>query len=232
MKKLILAIGCVLAVAGVAFAQGTVQWSTISFAAMTAQTNATEISPLFGGAATGAGTIGAAGGSAAGGTGFYWELLYQGGASQVPAPISLGQLASWLDTGLQASNSNTAGRLTPINATGGAIVPWSAGTTDSIVLVGWSANLGSSWSAVDTLLGSASTFAPNSYLGFSSSGYITTLATSVSPGSVVFATAATAQGTPIDSLLTQLYSLPVPEPTTMALAGLGGLAMLLIRRRK
>jgi len=232
MKKIVLTIGCVLAVAGVGFAQGSVTWATISFTAMTAQTNATQISPLFGGATTGTGTIGNAGGLASSGTGEYYELLYQGGGSQVAAPISLAQLASWQDAGQSASNSLTAGRLSPINPNGGAIVPWSPGTTDSIVMVGWSANLGSSWAAVDTLLQSASGFAANSFLGFSASGYITTLATSVSPGSVVFATAATGQGTPIDSLNTQLYALPViPEPATMALAGLGGLALLLFRRR-
>jgi len=231
MKKLVLTIGCALATAGVAFAQGSVQWNTIPFGSITAQTNATEISPLFGGAATGSGTIGGAGGAASAGTGEYYELLYQGGASEVAAPTTLAQLATWSDAGLTASNSNTAGRLSAINPNTGAVVPWSPGTTDSIVLVGWSSDLGSSWSAVETLLQTSSTFTPNSYFGVSSSGYITTLASSVSPGSAVFG-APTIEGTPIVSLLTQLYALPVPEPTTMALAGLGGLAMLLIRRRK
>ena len=236
MKKLVLTIGCALAAAGVAFAQGSVQWSTIPFGSMTAQTNATLISPLFGGASTSGNTaygttIGNAGGVANAGTGFYYELLYQGGASEVTAPTSLAQLLSWSDAGLSASNSTTAGKLSPMTPNAGAVVPWSPGTTDSIVLVGWSSSLGSSWSAVDALLQSSSTFAPNSYFGVTSSGYITTLASSVAPGSAVFG-APTIEGTPIVSLATQLYALPVPEPATMALSGLGGLALLLIRRRK
>ena len=41
-----------------------------------------------------------------------------------------------------------------------------------------------------------------------------------------------AQGLPIFSLLTPLYLVPVPEPTTLALAGLGGLSLLLFRRQR
>ena len=232
MKKLVITIGCVLAVTGAAFAQGTVNWSTISFANVTAQTNATEISPLFGGAATGTGTVGATAGSALGGTGFYYELLYTGGANPAPIPGSIASLLSWSDTGLQASNNpTTLGRLSVMNGNAGAIVPWSTGTTDNIVLVGWSANLGATWGAAESILTNSATFPANSFLGFTTSGYVTTLATTTSPGSAVFG-APTIEGTPIVSLLTQLYALPVPEPTTMALAGLGGLAMLLIRRRK
>jgi hypothetical protein len=48
----------------------------------------------------------------------------------------------------------------------------------------------------------------------------------------VFGTTATAQGLPIQSLLTPLYLVPVPEPTTLALAGLGGLSLLLFRRQR
>ena len=51
MKKLVLTIVCALAMTGAAFAQGTVNWGVISPAAMTVQTNSTQISPLFGGAA-------------------------------------------------------------------------------------------------------------------------------------------------------------------------------------
>jgi len=236
MKKLVITIGCILAVAGAAFAQGNVNWSGISFSAMTAQTNATEISPLFGGAATGTGTIGATGGAASAGTGFYYELLYNGAfsGSQAAGPSSIASLLSWSDAGLSASNNPvTLGRLAVINGNAGATVPWSPGTTDNIVVVGWSADLGATWGAALSVLTNSSTFAPGNFLGFSTTGYITTLATTTSPGSTLFGNGTlTAQGLPIFSVLTQLYALPVPEPTTMALAGLGGLAMLLIRRRK
>ncbi len=224
-----------------AFAQGTVNWSAISPAAMTAQTNSTQSPPFVGSISYGGGTIGNAGGSAAGGTGFYFELLYAPYTGvQAPDPSSLAALLSWSDTGLEASNANTAGRLAPINPNAGAIVPWSPGTTDSIMMVGWSAPLGSSWSDVEYELANWNNtpIPQNAYLGVSATGYITTLATTTSPGSTVFGTGPTAQGLPIFSLNTQLYAMPLeipppptPEPGTMALAGLGGLSLLLFRRR-
>ncbi len=105
-------------------------------------------------------------------------------------------------------------------------------------MVGWSANLGTSWNAVEAEL---ENWANNQlitipYLGFSATGYITPLATTTSPGATVFGSAPTAQGLPIYSPNTLLYALdplyPGPEPSTMALMGLGGLSLLLFRRRK
>jgi hypothetical protein len=49
MKKLVLTTACALALAGSGFAQGFVNWGSISFANVTAQTNGTTYSPLFGG---------------------------------------------------------------------------------------------------------------------------------------------------------------------------------------
>jgi hypothetical protein len=56
-----------------------------------------------------------------------------------------------------------------------------------------------------------------------------------SPGNPIFFTSSTplANSDPIFSLNTQMYQLvPVPEPATMALAGLGGLSLLLFRRQR
>jgi len=235
MKKLVITIGCALAVTGAAFAQGNINWSGVSAAFMTAQTNSTtysSLSPLFGGGAASSGITASIGNTVAGAGNWYGELLYLAGASQAPAPATLAALESWSDSGAEATGAASAGRWATVAGSAGFTVPWSAGTTDSIVMVLWSANLGSTWAAAEAALNNwASDPITGAFLGVSSSGYITTLATSVSPGSTVFGTA-TAQGTPIDSLLTQMYALQVPEPTTMALSGLGGLALLLIRRRK
>jgi len=133
-----------------------------------------------------------------------------------------------------ATNTSVAGRVTPVNPNAGAQVPWSPGTTDSIMLAGWSANLGTTWAAVQAVLNSPSLLgavAGNAFFGLSNTGYITTLSTSTSPGAAVFGTGATAQGLPIFSLLTQLNLVVVPEPTTLALMALGG-AALLFRRKK
>src|ERR1035438_1466776 len=133
MKKLTLTIVCALAATSAAFAQGNVNWLGITPVAMTAQTNTTQASPLFGGGLIGGGAIGAAGGNASLGTGFYYELLYNTAfsGSQVAAPTTLAQLATWQDTGLTATNSsNVAGRLVAVNPSAGAQVPWSPGTTD------------------------------------------------------------------------------------------------------
>jgi len=223
MKKLALTIVCGLAMTGAALAQGTLNWGTISAASMTAVTNSQTYSPLFGGQSTGSGATGVTGtGFASLGTGFYYELLYNTNftGSQVASPTTLAGLALWQDTGLSASNNPASpGRLANINPNNGASVPstWNNGTTNNIMLVGWSANLGSTWSGVGGVSNIIANWAyttSNSFFGETLTGYLNPLATGVSPGSVVWGGAPTTQGLPIKSLLTPLYLLPVPEPAT------------------
>ena len=240
MKKLVLTSVCALATAGAAFAQGIVNWNIISFSSMTAQTNSTTRSSFTGGGSAVGGSVGAAGVSgvsSVSGANFYYELLYSAySGTQAAVPTTLAALGTWSDAGLGATNNPTsAGRLAVINPNAGAQVPWSPGTTDSIMMAGWSANLGTTWAAVIATLNSPSLLGAvvgQAFFGLSNTGYITTLSTSTSPGASVFGTAATAQGLPIQSLLTQLYLVsPVPEPATLALVALGG-AALLFRRKK
>jgi hypothetical protein len=230
MKKLVLTTVCALAMAGAAFAQGTINWGSITAAAMTSQTNATTISPFFGGgAAASGGTIGGPVGNS-----MFYELLFSAYTGvQAAVPTTLAALSSWQDSGLSATNQTTAGRLSPIAGSTAVIVPWAAGTTDSIVLVGWSANLGTTWTAASANLNNNNALAGiagNIFFGVSHTGFIN--AAPGNPGAVPFGTAATASGLPINSLNTQLFLVQVPEPTTIALAGLGGLSVLLFRRRK
>jgi hypothetical protein len=231
MKKIALTIVCALTTAGAAFAQGTVTWATPANS-ITAETNATTYSPLFGGGAAG-GPTGITVSSTAGT--YDYALLYATAgiiASSSTNFAALFQSSDWTFSGLTATNSSTANRLSPVGGSTTATVPWANGTTDSVVLVGWSANLGSSWGVVSNLL-ATQTYGANSYFGVSSTGFINP---NLSPanGAAIFNTAATGiNGVPIDDLNMQLFLLPpVPEPATMALAGLSGLALVLFRRRK
>jgi hypothetical protein len=247
MKQLALAIVSAVAISGAAFAQGTVNWSSLNPAAFTAQTNSILLSPLFGGGSSGLGA-GAGGGNSGftgtAATGFYYELLYS--ATFTGSQLSGGSAPSnsfanlfggtWQDTGLSATNTTSSfGRGVPIAGNTGATVPWANGITNNIIIVGWSANLGTSWLVVSNELANwtstyEGTFVGNSFFGVTAAGFINP--GSSNPGVAVTGTSAGSQGLPVNSPATPLYLLPVPEPSTMALAGLSGLSLLLFRRRK
>jgi len=184
MKKLVLTSLCTLAVATGAFAQGSVNWASISAAFLTAQINA-QNSAFTGGTPT------TTGGVVTGLTGsnFYYELLFTSyTGSAAPAPTSFASLSTWTDSGLEATNSNTAGRLTTIGQlAGNNITGFSSGgsATNSVMLVGWSANLGTTYA---TALANAQSlnFTGTGYFGESSVGYVQGFANGASPGVTVF----------------------------------------------
>ena len=243
MKKILLTSLFAIAISGVAMAQGTVNWGSISFASFTAQTNSTQQSAVFGnGASTGNGAVGGtASASLVSGNNnlFYFELLTKAqpvAGVSTPQPTTLSSLQTWSDAGLGATNAQTAGRLAVTVPNAAATVGWANGTTNYIMMVGWSASLGSTWAAALANLQNSSYLsgltAP-AYFGTSTTGFINP-STSTTAGQAVFG-AAGAGGTPIISLNTQLYLVGVtatPEPGTMALAALGGASLLLFRRRK
>ena len=215
MKKLALTIICGLAVTGAAFAQGYVNWS-IAANTMTAQTNSTVFSPLFGGGSTGGGTIGNTANGATSGLHYDYELLYSSFNGTITTDTSVWD-GNWSDSGLSATNSFTAGRVVGITAGNHymqVVYPsatgWANGTTNNIVLVGWSSNLGSSWSIVSAELANwtvdLGNFTGQIVFGESTFGYLNPSVSS--PGVNVFGTIGTianANGLPIYSLNTQLY---------------------------
>lgn len=237
MKKLILTIGAV-AVAGAVFAQGNVNWSGPSFSFVTAQTNAGTYSSFFiGGSTARTGTTsGTVTSAATSPTAYYFELLvgsvYTG---TVNTPTTLSSLASWTDTGLQMTNGMVSGRLSCINPnTDLTVGAMSSSVSNQIILVGWSANLGTTWSAALAKLQADSGWTGDAFFGASSVGYIQASPTSQTGNAVsIFGSAAGGSGMPIYSLNTQLYLVStVPEPGTLALAALGGASLLLFRRKK
>lgn len=239
MKKLVITTVCSLAIASGAFAQGVISWNTIAPTYVKVQTNSTQYSPLLGGGATGSG-----GASYTGVTGnqYYYELLFTSyTTTAAPAPTTLTQLATWTDSGLSATNNGSqAGFLSPVNPTVAATVNgFSQGgtsATNSILLVGWSANLGTTYANALANLGSttylASLSAP-AFFGISTVGYLQGAANGSSVGASPVGTGAiTASGDPINSVPLSLYLVPVPEPSTIAMAAFGGLSLLALRRKK
>jgi len=245
MKKLALTSVCTLALASAALAQGTIQWNIIP-TDYTAQTNSQTYSPLLGGGSTGSGAVGGTfGSSATGGGAFYVELLYQAysgnggvaGSGNVAQPTTLAQLAAWTDSGYGATNNPaSAGKTITINSSSQAIVPWNPGTTDSLMLVEWSANLGTTFAAALATLESPtslSSLVGQAFIGTSTTGYITPNAVGTSGAPIFSGTQGnSANGIPINGINTQLYLVPVPEPSTIAMAAFGGLSLLALRRKK
>jgi len=117
-----------------------------------------------------------------------------------------------------------AGGITGAGSSGGVAVNMAAGTTYFVQLVGWSASLGSTWSQVESQLASG-TWSTQGYFGQTTVSSMTPFVTAGTGDPTIF------PGTWTAGSLT-LFSVPVPEPTTLALAGLGGLSMLFLRRRK
>jgi hypothetical protein len=97
------------------------------------------------------------------------------------------------------------------------------GTLYQVALVAWSSNEGTDWAQVASE--ASSTFwNENGFFGYVIGNDINP--SSAAPGVLIGSGAMTSNGSLI------LYSVPTPEPTTLALAGLGGLSMLFLRQRK
>jgi hypothetical protein len=157
-----------------------------------------------------------------------------------PGGSLLGLLSSpWSDTSLLFNNSALAGRVTA--PSGSTVLSWPSAAAQDFVVVGWSANLGS-WADVQADIASltfnssngmyisSSATLTHGYIGMTVVGDLTSGAAGSGAGPNIFGTVGTG-ASPINTT-TALYAIVAPEPTTFALIGLGGAAMLIFRRRK
>jgi hypothetical protein len=104
------------------------------------------------------------------------------------------------------------------------------------MIVGWSANEGTSWATVVLELNGTEPWpvtGPDSWFGqtpvaFNYAGGGTG---AFPPGSVSVWSSSAATGLAGSGGVSGVILLPIPEPSTMVLAGLGGLSLLLFRRR-
>jgi len=228
MKKTIITISLLATVAASsAFAQGTVVFGN---------GNTTKISTNSVVDGSGSGVINAFG--TAGGQNFYYALFYSTTTSTVG-----GSTAAVIGTGgtyaFNASGWNNGSQsvgLLSTNAAGGrlqtsapnsdgsfSVAGLGGGTAANFVVVGWSANIGSSVAALAAWLAAPTS---NGWIGESAvSGTLVTGTLGSTAATALFGT-----GAPFIQGFT-LGLVTVPEPGTLALAALGGASLLMFRRK-
>jgi len=239
MKKLALMGLALVAGAVLAQAQGTI---AIQIGSGTVYTNTGTVSGVTRGTT---------------GTAYNYELLdmtqsaYTGlSANQQTGAYNLAanqsDISLWTDSGISGGNASqvtSAGGIAGLGgAAGTAAAGWAAPSgasygpaVDYYTVVGWSATLGS-WSTIASELTAGTlTTGLNQFFGqtgtaynYSGGGPSSLPAVNVFSGSAATGLA----GSGMSSNLGSLVLTQVPEPATLALAGLGGLSMLFLRHRK
>jgi hypothetical protein len=158
--------------------------------------------------------------------GFYYALLMAVEGEANPHVFSF--------AGVLATNTGTAGRLQGGSLLGVQTTGWTPGSTKSFLVVGWSSDQGAAFNQAWMALGNVDTgnglFAgtPGGWFGVSKIGTGAAGGTDPITGGSLPALAVFGAA---PSLTTGFTLVPVPEPATMALAGLAA-ALLIFRRRK
>jgi hypothetical protein len=221
MKKIFLTMFGLVAAATLVHAQGFI---IVQSTAANIQTNTalfgstTQQSPFYATAAAGK-TVTSSGA-------FDYALLWST-TSISDGPTDPGWTLTTQNGGsaLVMNNYVVGGGISGTGTSACVAVNMAAGTTYFVQLVGWSSNLGSTWSSVESQLASGNWNSAAGFFGETGVSTMTPFATAGTGDPFIFPTAY-----PNGSLT--LFAVPVPEPTTLALAGLGGLSMMFLRRRK
>jgi hypothetical protein len=232
MKKVILGAIAIVALSNYSFGQGQVQINNTSTASTKIFVNAVD-----GGQS--AGQTGALMPAAAAGT-YTFELFYNTTVNTAAGTPNVADSATpwlgggWVDAGAndQGLSTGTAGRINDSGNVGLVILPTSAssavGVQANLEMIGWNTAIGgSSLSTFETAYTAALGAQSTLLYGYSAVANIL-LGNNASPGNSNFFSPA-AGGV---SGFTLGEVTPTPEPTSMVLAGLGGLSLLALRRKK
>jgi hypothetical protein len=223
MKKLLLTGSLIMASLALVSAQGTIKFNNTT-ATFYVSTNGTGTGSGENGTTTGVTDKTAAGD-------YYYALLYDTSTPSSANPSTGG----WLATGLIGTNNTTlfAGGITgPGGANGTAVSQVAPGATAYFEVVGWSASL-NGLSLTQMLAEYASgDWTATGYFGVSAptTGALT-LGGLGTPATLPPALFGGADGIQNGFDLNGVSPV-VPEPGSIALAGLGGLALLGLRRKK
>ena len=226
MKKTLLTVALVTLAAAASQAQGFVTFGSSTQNVST--NNVTANDPTLGASASG---------KTSGAGSYYYALFYStsqtaiGGSSAAAqgnaAQGLLNPANGWTFSGDYASSTATVGRWTSLNpnADGTSTVSGLAGGASAqFAILGWSANLGTTLAALQvSILAQA-----HGFLGQS----IVSGALQAGDGALVTPATISSGGAPGIQGFTLGALAPVPEPTTLALAAIGGASLLMFRRKK
>jgi len=173
--------------------------------------------------------------------GTWYFALFRAASTQNTVDTSLNPLSAGWTLVAYGTNTASAGRLSGNTTTEGVVSTPNAPSTDDYAVAGWSANIGTDWASVVAFFGNSPTGAmnQNAHDNGSRAGQQGWFAIAPTIGNDIIAqpTAGsinnlfgTAPGLITGFGLNNIAA--VPEPSTIALAGLGAAALVIFRRRK